>query len=57
MRRKGKRRNGATDAPREYDHEEVEALTLQASELLVELHTLMGEITDRLHVIFGEENV
>jgi hypothetical protein len=55
VRRQGKRRNGASDAPREYNPDEVEALTKRANELLDELHTVMGEMTDRLRVVFGEE--
>lgn len=55
MRRREKRRNGATEGGREYDPDEVEALTKRANELLDELHTVMGEMTDRLRVVFGEE--
>lgn len=57
MRRQGKRRNGANDGGREYDPEEVEALTKRANDLLDELHTVMGEMTERLRVVvLGEEN-
>lgn len=57
MRRKEKRRNDANGGPPEYDPEEVEALTKRANELLDELHTVMGEMSDRLRVvILGEES-
>jgi hypothetical protein len=57
MRRRGKLRNAAKSEAREYDPEEVEVLTKRANDLLDELHSVMGEMSDRLRTVLGEEKL
>lgn len=40
--------------PREYDPEEVDALTTKAAQLLEELHEVMAEMSDRLRGVGAE---
>jgi hypothetical protein len=54
VRRKGKRRNDETET-REYNSDEVETLTQRANELLDELHSVLGEMTNRLRGVAGDE--
>jgi hypothetical protein len=51
----GKTRDDGANIPREYQPDEVEALTLRASQLLDELHTVMAEMSDRLRNFLGED--
>lgn len=50
----GRRKKGR-DGPCEFDPDEVEALTQRANDLLDELHEVMGEMSQRLQVVFGGE--
>jgi hypothetical protein len=54
VRRKGKRRNDET-GKREFNADEVETLTRRANDLLDELHGVLGEMTDRLRGVAGDE--
>ena len=40
---------------REFQSDEVDALTVRANELLDELHDVMGEMAQRLHDFLGGE--
>lgn len=42
------------DARREYDPDEVDALTQRASDLLDQLHEVMAEMSTRLRTFLGE---
>jgi hypothetical protein len=48
-----KRQKG--EGHREYRAEEVDALTARANTLLDELHEVMGEMTERLRILLGDE--
>lgn len=50
-----KTRSDGANVPRKYEPDEVEALTLRASQLLDELHTVMAEMSDRLRNFLGED--
>jgi len=49
-------RHGDRSGKREYTPEEVDALTLRASELLEQLHEVMAEMSARLRTFAGEED-
>ena len=50
------RHPGDRSARREYDPEEVDALTQRASELLDQLHEVMAEMSARLRTFSGDED-
>ncbi len=50
------RPRGNGSARRDYEPEEVDALTQRASELLDQLHEVMAEMSARLRTFLGEED-
>jgi len=49
------RSDGDPNVPREYDPDEVDALTARASHLLDELHEVMAEMATRLRTFLGDD--